>query len=126
MLEAHSMKRLLVLCLFLVLAAAPASWAAERFVTVIEDLPLMDGLSENENAAVTFDTAGGRIAEAEARGNVTPAAVRRFYADVLPQLGWTKAGPGLYQRERERLKLAVEADGAGGAVIGFSVSPRNP
>jgi hypothetical protein len=117
------MFRAFVLSLSIFLTAMAPAVAADRFVSVIEDLPLMEGLNENENAAVTFDSAGGRIAEAEARGNADPAKVRRFYADVLPQLGWSKTGDGLYERERERLKLTIDADGDGGAVIGFSVSP---
>jgi len=83
----------------------------------------MDGLGENENAAVAFETAGGRIAEAQARGGIAPDRVRQFYADVLPQLGWSAAAPDLYRRERERLKIVIESDGAGGSVIGFSLSP---
>jgi hypothetical protein len=117
------MIRALFLCMLVLAGGISQASGAERFVSVIEDLPLMDGLIENENAAVTFETAGGRIAEAEARGNASPEAVMGFYAGVLPQLGWTVVSPGLYQRERERLKLAIEADGDGGAVVGFSVSP---
>jgi len=122
------MTRVVFLCMILLGALLPGSGgfqaqAAERFVSVIEDLPLMDGLRENENAAVAFETAGGRIAEAEARGGIAPARVRGFYAQVLPQLGWTALGEGLYRRERERLKVVVESDGDGGTAVGFSVSP---
>ncbi len=121
------MRRALLVCLFVVMAGIAPVSGADRFVSVIEDLPLMDGLIENENAAVTFETAGGRIAEAEARGNVDPGAAGRFYADVLPQLGWESRTQtpalGLYLRERERLKITIEADGDGGAVVSFSVSP---
>ena len=106
------------------LAAVPDARADGGFLSVIEDLPLMAGLQENENAAVTFETANGRIAEAEARGSVTPGAVLIFYADVLPQLGWNKIGDGLYARERERLRLIIESDGDNGAVVSFSVSPQ--
>lgn len=125
MLDTYNMLRALILSLLFLVPAHPGVMAADRFVSVIEDLPLMEGLSENENAAVTFDSAGGRIAEAEARGNVEPAKVLRFYQDVLPQLGWAKTGDGLYERERERLKLTIEADGDGGTVIAFSVSPNS-
>jgi len=122
------MKRVVLLCVLLLGAVLPGAGifhavAADRFVSVIEDLPLMDGLRENENAAVAFETAGGRIAEAEARGGIAPERVRRFYAEVLPQLGWTPLGEGLYRRERERLKVIVESDGDGGTAVGFSVSP---
>lgn len=120
------MFRALLLALLFLVPAPTGATAADGFVSVIEDLPLMEGLAENENAAVTFDSAGGRIAEAEARGNADPADVRRFYADVLPQLGWQAVSDGLYTRERERLKLVIEADGDGGTVIGFSVSPVSP
>ena len=107
-----------------VLAGAPGARADGGFLSVIEDLPLMIALQENEHAAVTFETANGRIAEAEARGPVTPDAVRTFYADVLPQRGWSKGGDGLYARERERLRLTIESDGDNGAVVNFSVSPQ--
>lgn len=96
---------------------------ADTFFSVIEDLPVMQGMSENENAAVTFETAGGRIAEAAARGRVSPDAVRAFYADVLPQLGWTPGAEGVYARDGERLKISVAADGSGGAVLTLSLSP---
>ncbi len=71
------MRRALLVCLFVVMAGIAPVSGADRFISVIEDLPLMDGLIENENAAVTFETAGGRIAEAEARGNVDPGAAGR-------------------------------------------------
>ena len=107
-----------------VFVSASGVHADGGFLSVIEDLPLMAALQENENAAVTFETANGRIAEAEARGPVTPDAARKFYADVLPQLGWYKVGDGLYARERERLRLKIESDGDNGAVVSFSVSPQ--
>jgi hypothetical protein len=109
--------------MFVLAAAMPQASGADRFVSVIDDLPLMDGLVENENAAVTFETAGGRLAEAEARGNITPADASLFYADVLPQLGWQQTARGVFRREREQLKVIIEADGDGGAVVAFSVSP---
>lgn len=126
MLEATMVRTLslaLALAFPLFFGAAPQSFASDRFVSVIEDLPLMDGLVENENAAVTFETAGGRIAEAEARGGVKPTVVRQFYANVLPQLGWSAQGDDAYRRESERLRLDIKPDGDGGTMVGFSVSP---
>lgn len=105
-------------------ASVPSARSDGGFLSVIEDLPLMVSLQENENAAVTFETANGRIAEAEARGPVTPDDARTFYADVLPQLGWVKVDDGLYARERERLRIVIESDGDNGAVVSFSVSPH--
>lgn len=117
------MKRLLPYIATMWIGFVGIAHAADVFVSVIEDLPLADGLSENESAAVTFETANGRIAEAEARGAVTPEEVGGFYLAVLPQLGWQLVGDGLYQRADERLRIQVEPDGAGGAVVSYSVSP---
>ena len=86
------MIRAFVYSLVLVFALAVPADAADQFVSVIEDLPLIDGLIENENAAVTFEAAGGRIIEAEARGNIKPFDVVQFYDNVLPQLGWVCRG----------------------------------
>jgi hypothetical protein len=117
------MVRAISLALALFVSLAPPLGAADAFFSVIDDLPLMSGLSENENAAVTFETANGRIVEAAARGGVAPAKVRAFYAQVLPQLGWTLKGDGLYGREDEVLRMSIEPDGDGGAVVAFSLSP---
>ncbi len=115
---------LLMAGLFAFAPGVPRALADGGFLSVIEDLPLMAALQENENAAVTFETANGRIAEAEARGSVTPDAARHFYDQVLPQLGWRAVGEGVYVRERERLRITVESDGDKGAVVSFSVSPQ--
>lgn len=94
------------------------------FVSTIEDLPLMPGLVE-EAGGMVFDSPGGRIVEAFAIGEVSQGAVRAFYGDTLLQLGWRPLGVGVYQREREILK--VEFPGGPGAAppltVGFSLSP---
>ena len=117
------MIRTLVYSLVLVVAWAVPVGAGDQFVSVIEDLPLIDGLIENENAAVTFEAAGGRIVEAEARGDVKPFDVVQFYDNVLPQLGWVAVDDSVFERESERLKLDVSKDVGGGSIIRFSISP---
>ncbi len=97
---------------------------AAGFVSTIEDLPLMPGLIEEEGGMV-FDSARGRIAEAYATGPVSEAAVREFYDDTLPQLGWRPLGQGAFRRENEILK--VEFPGGPGAAppltVGFRLMP---
>lgn len=94
------------------------------FVSTIEDLPLMPGLVE-EAGGLVFDSPGGRIVEAFATGEVSEGGVLAFYEETLPQLGWRPLGGGVYQREREILK--VEFPGGPGAAppltVGFSLSP---
>ena len=52
--------------------------AAERFVDGFEDLPLMPSLTLIPEAAMAFDTVGGRIIVAAAEGQTTMDAVRAF------------------------------------------------
>jgi hypothetical protein len=96
----------------------------DAFVGAIEDLPLMPGLIEEEGGMV-FDSARGRIVEAFATGPVSEAAVRAFYDETLPQLGWRPLGQGAFQRENEI--LMVEFPGGPGAAppltVGFRLMP---
>jgi hypothetical protein len=103
--------------------AAVADEGKSGFVGGVEDLPLMPGLVEVPEARVVFDKPGGRIVEAFAVGSVATAAVRNFYAQALPQLGWRPAGGDRYLREDEVLALDIGADGDA-ATVRFSISPR--
>src|SRR3546814_7081615 len=60
----------------------------------VEDLPLMPGLAEIADAATVFDAPQGRIVESYAAGTVAAAEIRSFYAQTLPQLGWTAVDAG--------------------------------
>ena len=85
-----------------------AGLAGPRFLQSVDDLPIMDGLTEVANATVVFDKPGGRIVEAYATGRgLSTAEVLKFYAGTLPQLGWQRLSETEYQRESERLKLTV-------------------
>lgn len=69
-------------------------------------MPLPPGLTEAD-AVVGFD-GQGRIVFAEAVGSADGLAVRDFYYDTLPQLGWSESveeGAAVFQRDRERLTL---------------------
>lgn len=96
--------------------------APTEYLAGLEDLPLMPGLSEAPGGQTTFEAAGGRILERSAAGSVTRAAVLRFYAETLPQLGWQPMGEGRFARAGERLQL----DFAGGPqplVVRFLITP---
>lgn len=92
-----------------------------RFLSVIDDLPLMAGLDEAGDG-VQFATPQGRIAEVTARGRVSRAQVLKFYADTLPQLGWSRTGDGRFAREGETLALVFDESG-GALSVRFSVTP---
>ena len=97
--------------------------AAPGFLSIAEDVPLMPGLAENADAATVFDKPTGRIGSTEAKGNVTMAAVRQFYAATLPQLGWQAAGAELCRREAEQLKIGF-AGRDGALTVRFELLPR--
>jgi hypothetical protein len=116
-----------LLCLFALLLMPPLLASppalADRFVAGTEDLPLMPELQPIAGSALSFDKPQGRIVEARAKGKVTRAAVLRFYAQTLPQLGWQPAGRNAWQREGEKLQLDFHGqDGA--LTVGFTLAPR--
>lgn len=120
----------LAFCLMLAAAAAPAAWAQGRavpggagFLSVIDDVPLMPGLSERADAAVVFDKPEGRIVEAEATGRLARADVLKFYAASLPQLGWRARGEGKFLRDREELALSFTSGQGGSLTVRFTLSP---
>jgi hypothetical protein len=93
------------------------------FVAGVEDLPLMPGLRQIEDAGTVFDSAGGRIVEAYAVGQVEQSAVEDFYAESLPQLGWTIVGGSVFSRAGETLKLEFQRE-AEQLTVHFSLSPE--
>ena len=94
------------------------------FVAGIGDLPLMEGLIEDPDAAIIYDKPEGRIVEAVAHGAIKAADVTSFYRTTLVQLGWQADGDGLsFSREGEVLTITVE-DNNGTTVVGFSLAPR--
>ncbi len=54
---------------------------------------------------------------------MTRAAVEKFYAASLPELGWTADGPDGWRRDGEALKLDFKGRD-GDLRVGFSLSPH--
>lgn len=110
------MSRLFALAVLL----APAPPCAETaYFESIEDLPLPPGFLEL-GASPGFDAPEGFIVLGYAAGPTAPDAVRMFYEDALPALGWALS-PGLatdlvFSRGREQLTLRI-GQGAGGTEI---------
>lgn len=125
MLRALPHRLVTFLVCFVVLSgiAIAQSGPGNGYVAGIPDLPLMPGLQELPEGGLLFDKPGGRIAEAFARGSVTPQSVFAFYDETLPQLGWRRAGRGSYQREGEQLELDLGQD-ARGTTVHFRLFPQ--
>ncbi len=124
---------LAVLLGVLLLGSAPfagSARAADVFVDGFAELPLMPGLAAVKEESLTFDKPAGRIVQAVARGAVTVDAVRKFYRETVPQLGWRR-GPGedRYLRDGEALHLDIhpthpDAAGRPQVTVRFSLSPE--
>ncbi|MDP1626098.1 hypothetical protein [Parvibaculum sp.] len=127
-----SLARLGAAALVVALSFAPlhASFAS-GFLDAVEDMPLMDGLAETGDGGIVFDKPTGRIVRSVAEGDVPPSAVRAFYAETLPQLGWTRAEEAeligdllLFRREGERLELQIVPVSQTHTEVRFSIEPE--
>ncbi len=103
--------------------AHAVSVAAAEFVSGIEDLPLMPGLSEVRDGRVVFEVADGRIVQAKATGAVSRREVAGFYAETLPQLGWCAGENGVFHREGERLILEFDGSDRTDLGVRFTLEP---
>jgi len=101
------------------------SLAAQSFVSGIEDLPLMPGLTETEEGSLVFESATGRFVEVYAIGEMDAAGVSAFYGESLPQLGWQQVSATLFRREGEILMIEpLASSGSGGPLtVRFALSP---
>jgi hypothetical protein len=114
----------LILCLVLTFSALAPALAQARFISGTEDLPLMTGLDEVEDGGLVFDTPAGRLVEARAEGALAASAVRAFYAETLPQLGWRSLENGAYAREGEVLTIDI-TEGNGRLAVRFALTPQS-
>ncbi len=88
--------------------------ASPLFLQAIDDVPLMGGLTEQPVAGVVFETAAGRIVEAEAvsggGAKLTARRIMGFYTPALAALGWKPLGHGRFAREGEILSIAISTE----------------
>lgn len=99
---------------FLAMIACSAPALAETaYFAEIPDLPMPPGFTQSEPAA-SFESDQGRVIAAEAIGAGEMLAVRDFYYETLPQLGWGVSeddGAVVFLRGRERLTFTIRRDG---------------
>jgi hypothetical protein len=103
---------------------ADAAIADTKFLALLDDMPLAPGLVETPGAALAFEGRDGRILIARAAGKAKIGAVRDYYQTALPALGWSiidKAGDLHFQRGRERLTVALDAQPGGAVQARFTV-----
>ena len=77
-----------LLVVLLLVTHSIISFAENKFLSVIDDVPLLNGLEERVFSASVFDSSRGRITEVEAYGRVTLGSIGEFYSHILPRFGW--------------------------------------
>ena len=110
------------LLMFLALISLPAWAAATVYSSVLDDLPLMQGMAERPEDTVVFDNPGGRIIEFSTETTEPASAVRDYYQRALPPLGWKAAGMSQFVRDKEMLKIEFDKKGEG-TIVRFAVTP---
>ena len=117
------MRKLLAMLMILFCPALVA--AAGTFLAGIEDVPVPPGFTENQAASMVFDSPTGRIIEAEAAGPLSREKVIAFYADTLPQLGWTRISDTEYRSDVETLKIAFDQSKKPLLIVHYNLTPNS-
>ena len=101
------------------------AFAGGGFLAGLEDVPLPPDLSEVAGKGMVFDSPQGRIVDADATGEATEAQVLAFYAQSLPQLGWTRLSDTLYRSETETLRLSIDRSKAPLLSVHYTLTPNH-
>lgn len=98
---------------FFLILLAPFSARASEFFETLYDVPVMEGMREVPDMAMSFDKPNGRIAEAGALiDGLSEAKIVEFYVIGLYQMGWVRieAGTAPYKFTREGEELSIYID----------------
>lgn len=97
---------LFILIVFL-LSGFSSARAAELFFESLYDVPIMRGLEELPELALSFDKPDGRISQAGAIAapNLQEKDILAFYDQALSQMGWQKETKSSYYREFDKLTI---------------------
>ncbi len=97
--------------------------SSPEFFSVLQDVPLMDGMEELTEHALSFDKPEGRISESIALMHmVTKEQVLDFYKEALPQFGWGLVSQGQFFRKGELLEIFFENDN-GDNLVKITIKP---
>lgn len=112
---------LLLLCCLNITAVKAQETA---FFETLYDIPIMSGLEEMSDMALSFDQPAGRISEAVAIlvENIEETVILDFYSLSLEQMGWRKLSQGVFVREGEKLVISFEKSEAS-HLIRFLLQP---
>ncbi len=90
------------------------SAGAVTFIDGLEDVPVMEGLTQEKNDAISFGNEESRLVEAVLTSDkIRFGKVKTFYQETLPQLGWKQTEDStdkiIFYREGEVLEIIRES-----------------
>ena len=71
------------------------------------DIPLMDGMTVDENEGFSFDTPAGQIMTISAVSTSSKKEILDFYKESLKALGWQQKSDKEYHRDQDELTLQL-------------------
>jgi len=98
--------------LLIMLGGICFSALAETFVEGLEDIPLMQGLTQLEDENISFDVPEGAFKSIKLETKtLTQKEILTFYEESLKNLGWRKTAKNTYERENLTLHESFEREG---------------
>jgi hypothetical protein len=92
-------------------AALSAAAPKQAFLSILDDVPLPEGLGELPETFAAVEGPEGRILSVQVVGALDPAALTAYYEAALPALGFVRGGQ-TFVRGRQRLSLTFLRDEA--------------
>lgn len=94
------------------------------FLQYVDDVPLMSGLFESTDETFIFEKPEGRIIKTTVLSETqNKQAIKTFYDQTLPELGWTVHRPNIYLRGDEKMTIEYSNDGSFTIVL-FTLEPK--
>ena len=88
---------------------------SNEFVQGSEDIPLLKGMEKSSEETFGFDSRSGSILTSEYVTKNSFKAVKKFYSQTLPQMGWklhaTADHQITFKREKEKLEIEFKQNG---------------
>lgn len=97
-------------CFFFIFQADSA--LSSQFIEGFEDIPLLSGLTQSSEGALSFgnEEAGFTETTLTAGKSLTFSKIKQFYTETLPQMGWTPLSAAdttfSFMRENDILEIS--------------------
>ena len=95
-----------------------------QFLSSIEDVPLMSGLTEDKTIMLNYNKPSGRLVQVYTYGQLNEIEAITYYRLVLPEFGWKNINNLVFHREGEMLKIRLFREN-NTLIVVFMLSPAS-